>query len=104
MAAFIVKYEIHIGDTVCFYIDGQEQVGIVQDVSQIPDISVEGFYEGEYKRWTLGIDSLEILNSEKESGTEYKIEIEPNEPLEFIHDESDFTKLKYRYKGDKNFK
>lgn len=87
MAKFAVEYEIHLGDIVRFEkSDGTSQQGVVQDVSQIPDIFVEGFDGGEYKRWRLGIDSLEVLYSKGDlSGKSTRVEIGSKEPVEFVH-------------------
>ena len=87
MAKFRIEYNIHVGDTVVFNDNGVKLQGTVQDISQIPDIFVEGFNENnEYTRWKLGIDSLEVISSEhSDSGKHYYTEIEDNEPVEAIH-------------------
>ena len=44
MGKFIIEYNIFLGDTVRFELsDGIYQMGIVQDISQLPDVFVEGF-------------------------------------------------------------
>ena len=87
MAKYIVEYEIHVGDAVAFETDSPKpcQYGIVQDISQLPDIWVEGFEDGKYKRWCRGIDSLEIISSEHDSGASYKVEIAKGEAKYFVH-------------------
>lgn len=85
MAKYIVEYEIHIGDSVRFYNGGKYQYGIVQDISQIPDIWVEGFEDSKYKRWCLGINSLEVISSEHDSGVHDKKVFEEHEAFDFVH-------------------
>ena len=85
MAKYIVEYEIHVGDGVRFRnIDGY-QYGTVQDISQMPDIWVEGFEDGKYKRWCRGIDSLEVISSKHDSGVSTRVEIMAGEAKEFVH-------------------
>lgn len=43
MAKFKIEYNIYIGDIVVFNDNGVKRQGTVQDVSQIPDIFVEGY-------------------------------------------------------------
>lgn len=101
MAKYIIEYGIHIGDGVRFRNGNEYQYGIVQDISQIPDIWVEGFEDGKYKRWCRGIDSLEILGGNHDSGTSSKILIEDGEAIEFAHegdvDTAEFNQLKYTF-------
>lgn len=86
MAKFRIEYNIHVGDIVVFNYNGAKRQGIVQDISQIPDIFVEVFDDNECRRWKLGIDSLEIVSSEYDkSGKYYYAEFEDNEPVEAIH-------------------
>ena len=87
MAKFVIEYEIHVGDVVRFDNGGEFlQEGIVQDISQIPDIFVEGFEGGVYKRWRRGIGELEILWSEHdEYGSTNSVTIGDKEPVEFVH-------------------
>lgn len=87
MAKFVIEYEIHVGDVVRFDNGGEcLQEGIVQDISQIPDIFVEGFEGGVYKRWKKGIDKLEIIWSEHEEYGMYSYcEVGDKEPVEFVH-------------------
>ena len=77
MAQFKIEYNIYIGDTVIFNDNGVKRQGTVQDISQIPDIFVEGFNDNnEYTRWKLGIDSLEVVFSEhNDSGKYFSLEI-----------------------------
>lgn len=103
MAKYIIEYEIHVGDTVMFGTNPSKpyQLGIVQDISQMPDIWVEGFENGKYKRWRRGIDSLEIVSSDFDSGIRDKVKITEGEPIEFIHegdvDTEEYNKLKYTF-------
>lgn len=85
MAKYIIEHEIHVGDSVRFHNKDEYQFGIVQDISQMPDIWVEGFEDGKYKRWCRGIDSLEIISSEHDSGTRDKVEIADGEVIYFVH-------------------
>lgn len=85
MAKYIIEHEIHVGDRVAFLNGEEYQYGIVQDISQLPDIWVEGFEDGTYKRWCRGIDSLEIISSEHDSGVSVKVEIAKGEAKEFVH-------------------
>lgn len=101
MAKFIIEHEIHIGDSVRFHNGDGYQYGIVQDISQMPDIWVEGFEDGKYKRWCRGINSLEVMYSDFDSGTKYVIVIDEGEPIEFVHggnvDTKEFGELIYTY-------
>lgn len=87
MAKYIIEYEIHVGDTVAFETDPSKpcQRGIVQDISQLPDIWVEGFEDGKYTRWCRGIDSLEVISSEHDSGVHTSGEFEEHEVFDFVH-------------------
>lgn len=87
MAKYIIEHEIHVGDAVAFETDPSKpyQYGIVQDISQLPDIWVEGFEDGKYKRWCRGIDSLEIISSEYDSGVRDKVEVAKGEIKDFVH-------------------
>lgn len=85
MAKYIVEHEIHVGDSVRFLNGDGYQYGIVQDISQLPDIWVEGFEDYKYKRWCRGIDSLEVISSEHDSGTKYATVIDEGEAKEFVH-------------------
>lgn len=85
MAKYIVECEIHVGDSVRFLNGDRYQYGIVQDISHIPDIWVEGFEHGKYKRWCRGIDSLEVISSEYDSGMSTTVEIIEGEVLDFVH-------------------
>lgn len=101
MAKFIIEYEIHIGDSVRFHNGDGYQYGIVQDISQMPDIWIEGFENGKYKRWRREIDSLEIVSSGYGSGTSTNVKITVGEPIEFVHegdvDTEEYNKLKYTF-------
>ena len=103
MAKYIVEYEIHVGDTVAFETDPSKpcQRGIVQDISHIPDIWVEGFEDGKYKRWCRGIDSLEVMHSDFDSGTKYVNVVDEGEPIDFVHggdvDTKEFEELIYTH-------
>lgn len=88
MAKFITEYEIHVGDIVRFKTNSSKpyQIGIVQDITQMPDIWVEGFAECQFKRWCIGIDSLEIVISDYDSCAKTTMEIEEGEMIEFVHE------------------
>lgn len=98
MAKFKIEYNIYIGDTVVFNDNGVKRQGTVQDISQIPDIFVEGFNdENKYTRWKLGINSLEVIFSDHDdSGKYFSSEIMKGEPIEFVHGKN-FYDLTYRY-------
>lgn len=92
MAKFSVEYTIHLGDKVSFIVhrDGYEyvQFGIVQDISQMPDIFVEGFDNEtrRYIRWKRDIMNLTTVDSDYEdAGKSHKWEFGENEELEFVH-------------------
>lgn len=92
MAKFSVEYTIHLGDKVSFidHRDGYDvvQFGIVQDISQIPDIFVEGFRvgTGEYTRWKRDIMHLDMVDSKYEdAGKSHVTEFEKDEEVEFVH-------------------
>ena len=101
MAKFKIEYNIYIGDVVVFNDNGVKRQGTVQDVSQIPDIFVEGYnYDNKYTRWKLGIDSLEVVFSDHDdSGKYFSSEIAKGEPIEFVHGEN-FYDLIYTYNQD----
>lgn len=92
MAKFSVEYTIHLHDKVSFIVhrNGYEyvQFGIVQDISQMPDIFVEGFDNEtrQYTRWKRDIMNLTMVDSNYEdAGKSYKWEFEKKEELEFVH-------------------
>lgn len=100
MAKFIIEYEIHIGDKVQFKkSDGELQFGIVQDISQLPDVFVEGFEDDKYKRWCMGVNSLKILDSEHTYGESCRVEVDTNEYISYTHKGVDgtqeFSELQY---------
>ena len=106
MAKFIVEYNIHVGDKVSFiihHVDHDEvQMGTVQDISQIPDVFVEGFRNSDhqYTRWKKDIRNLHFHYSIcEEYGPSFKIEFEKKEPLEFVHkgdvDTKEFYDIEY---------
>ena len=103
MAKYIVEYEIHVGDAVAFETDPSKpyQRGIVQDISHIPEIWVEGFEDGKYKRWCRGIESLEVISSDHDSGVSTSVEITDGEAIEFVHKGDvgtpEFNELIYTY-------
>jgi hypothetical protein len=86
MAKYIIEYDIYIGDSVRFLNGDLYQYGIVQDISQMPDIWVEGFEDGKYKRWCRGIESLEFISSDHDSGVSTKGEVTEGEEIEFVHE------------------
>lgn len=104
MAKFTIEYDIHVGDEVLFSITdsngSHKQSGIVQDVSQMPDVFVEGLQDGEYKRWRRGIDELMVVDSDYDSGRFSNVVFEDNEPVEFVHKgelgTQEFEELEYR--------
>lgn len=111
MAQFTVVHTIHIGDRVSFiehYGDHDEvQMGTVQDISQLPDVFVEGFCnsDGRYTRWRKGVDRLTIHDSEHEDyGKYYTVEFEKDERVEFVHkgdvNTKEFYELIYRRNGE----
>lgn len=101
MAKYIIEYDVRLGDEVRFKrMAGVFQYGIVQDVSQLPDVFIEGFDMGEYKRWRIGVDKLDFHNSTRpDAGGWSRVEISRNENVEFVHvgdvGTDDFGKLKY---------
>lgn len=101
MAKYIIEYDVRLGDEVCFKrMDEIFQYGVVQDISQLPDVFVEGFDGGQYKRWRIGVDKLHFYNSSRENaGGWSRVEIDRNENVEFVHvgdvGTEDFGKLKY---------
>ena len=101
MAKYIIEYDVRLGDEVRFKkTDETFQYGIVQDVSQLPDVFVEGFDMGEYKRWRIGVDRLDFYNSSRQdAGGWSRVEIDKNENVEFVHcgdvGTEEFGKLKY---------
>ena len=111
MARFVITHEIRIGDYVKFSqgrpgIDRRQLTGIVQDITEMPDIWVEGFDEGCYKRWRIGIDKLEVICSDNESGTYTECIYDKDEPVAFVHagefGTSEFSTLIYTRMPDKN--
>ena len=101
MAKYIIEYDVRLGDDVRFKrTDGFFQYGVVQDVSQLPDVFVEGFDMGEYKRWRIGVGKLDFYNpSRQEEGVCDRVEIPRDENVEFVHigdvGTEGFGKLKY---------
>ena len=109
MAKFIHEYTIHVGDVVEFtsplgngYMETRR--GIVQDISQLPDVFVEGINNnGQYTRWRKGIDKLVVVasvNDEEPSGPTLSVNFEPDEVVEFVHngglDSPEFWRLMCR--------
>ena len=111
MAKFTVEYNIHLGDKVSFIDHGVTndgemydtvQYGTVQDISQIPDVFVEGFRNegGRYTRWKKDITTLRFHDpSHEDSGKSTKLEYEENEEVEFVHkgspDTPEFNQIEY---------
>jgi len=88
MAKFIKEYNIQLGDVVRFEQDGMYQEGIVQDISQLPDVFVEGFDNktGEYKRWRKDIERIEWIYSKSDNcGQWSRMEFDDDENMEFVH-------------------
>ena len=86
MAKFIIEYDVRIGDSVRFEgPDGQLIYGVVQDVSQLPEVSVESMDDGEYKRHRLSIDKLDFSSAASyDAGRSSKCYFDDDEPVEFI--------------------
>ncbi|MBR4590125.1 MAG: hypothetical protein IKO36_05605 [Bacteroidaceae bacterium] len=108
MAKFIIEYNINIGDEVEFRIGNSLKNGIVQDISQLPDVFIEGQENGEYKRWRVGIDNINMFEGTYfNSGISSNVIIEDNEPVEFIHcgdlGTPEFELTKFRLKGENEF-
>ena len=88
MARFIKGYNIHLGDVVRFEQDGMYQEGTVQDISQLPDVFVEGFDNKteEYKRWRKDIERIEWMDSKSDDyGRWSRVEFDDGENMEFVH-------------------
>lgn len=104
MAKFVIGYNIYLGDRVRFTLsNGLSQEGIVQDISQLPDVFVEGndMETGEYKRWRKGIDSLKLIYSEHDDAGEWcDCEIGDNEGVEFVHGEDFRERIVYNSKRE----
>lgn len=112
MAKFIIEYNIHLGDKVAFTEHGvtadgipydEVQLGYVQDISQLPDVFVEGFSNRNHKytHWRKDIKYLDIICSEyTEAGKFTKLEFEKDENVEFVHKgdlgTKEFDELIYR--------
>ena len=119
MAKFTVEYTIHVGDKVSFIEHGvtadgmmydEVQMGTVQDISQLPDVFVEGFRNSDnrYTRWKKDICNLHFHYSEHEEyGRWTNVEIGKDEFVEFVHDGDvgtrEFDSLKYRKLGTREF-
>jgi hypothetical protein len=86
MAKFIIEYDVRIGDSVRFEDpDGQMIYGVVQDVSQLPDVSVESMADGVYKRYRLGVDKLDFSPAVRyDVCKNAKCYFGDDEPVEFI--------------------
>lgn len=101
MAKYIIEYDVRVGDEVRFRkTDGVFQYGVVQDVSLLPDVFVEGFDMGEYKRWRMGVDRLDFHNPSRENAGGFgRVEIPRDENVEFVHigdvGTEEFGKLEY---------
>lgn len=102
MAKFIKEYNIHLGDAVRFEQDGIYQEGIVQDISQLPDVFVEGFDNKtrEYKRWRKDIERIEWIYSKSDDyGRWSRVEFDDGENVEFVHkgdvDTPEFNEIEY---------
>lgn len=92
MAKCSVEYTIHLGDKVSFVVHRPDyeyvQFSIVQDISQMPDIFVEGFDNEthQYTRWKRDIMHLDMVYSDYEdAGKVYKWEFDKDEEVEFVH-------------------
>lgn len=97
MAKFTIEYNIHLGDEVFFIDHGVTDDGTmydtiqkatVQDISQLPDVFVEGFRNenNEYTRWKKDITRLTFcFPRHEDSGIYTKVEYEADENVEFVH-------------------
>lgn len=95
MAKYIIEYNIHIGDRAWFDNNGIRMLGTVQDISQLPDVWLEGYDQGEYKRWCRGINSIDIDFSDHDTYGKYEwADYEKHESVEFVYD--DYNNRKYR--------
>ena len=105
MAKYIIEREIHIGDLVTFIGgDGLRRVGEVQDISQLPDVFIEGFENLKYTRWRIGIERIEELRrSDINQGDfiSHRVEIEKGEAIERVRGGDvgtpEFNELIYTY-------
>lgn len=85
MATFKLEYTYYIGDIVDFKVNGVQHRGIVECVSELPDIFVECTDDGTYKRYRVGIDSLELVFSEHDnSGIWSNGAFDIGEKIEFV--------------------
>ena len=116
MAKFTVEYTIHVGDKVSFIEHGvtadgmmydEVQMGTVQDISQLPDVFVEGFRNSDnrYTRWKKDICNLHFHYSEHdEYGGRTNVEIGKDEFVEFVHkgdvNTKEFYERIYRRNGE----
>ena len=110
MARFIKEYNIHLCDVVRFEQDGIYQEGIVQDISQLPDVFVEGFDNktGEYKRWRKDIERNEWMISKSDNyGICSRVEFDDGEIVEFVHKGDvgtpEFSEIEYIAHNTNNF-
>ena len=117
MAKFTIEYNIHLGDEVSFIDHGVTDDGtmydtiqkaIVQDISQLPDVFVEGFCNenGRYTRWKKDITRLTFSYLRHEdSGINAKVEYEADENIEFVHKGDvgtpEFAEIEYTSKNAK---
>lgn len=110
MARFIKEYNIHLADAVRFEQDGMYQEGIVQDISQLPDVFVEGFDNktGEYKHWRKDIERIEWIYSKSDDyGQGSRVEFDDGENVEFVHKGDvgtpEFNEIEYIARNANNF-
>lgn len=120
MAKFTVEYNIHVGDRVSFIEHGvtgdgimydEVQFGTVQDISQLPDVFVEGFRnsDNQYTRWKKDVCNLHFHYSEHDDAGKWtNTEIGKDEYVEFVHkgnpNTKEFYDLLYRKNGEPPYK
>lgn len=87
MATFKIEWTYYVEDVVSFIdCEGKRHIGVVQSVHDLPDIWVECWDDGTYRRYRLGIDSICLENSEHEdSGSRSKTTYGKSEKIEFVH-------------------
>ena len=87
MAVYREEWRIYVGDLVAFEdSEGVRKYGRVQDISHLPDVWVELVDGGIYKRYCMGVNKFEVIDSEyDDSGRWSSGEIGKDEVVEFIH-------------------
>lgn len=105
MARLVVEYDVCPGDAVRFGMpgDGTVHEGVVQDISQLPDVFVEGWdADGRCTRWRVGVDTLDFTPCVRwDAGRSCRTVFREDEPVEFVHGED--GGLLWRRAGGKVF-